>query len=106
MKNCRKWDPLDPDDVEFGRYERALIDVENEMQRQDDKWGPQDHPDIVWLAVLTEEVGEVAKEILERRSGGGFDLRKELVQVAAVSVQWLMAMERAERGEQFKVPLS
>ena len=55
------------------------------------------------LAVLMEEVGEVARAILERGIDGemsndktGKDLQKELVQVAAVCVAWLEGLDRGE----------
>jgi NTP pyrophosphatase (non-canonical NTP hydrolase) len=47
------------------------------------------------LAVLVEEVGEVARAVLGASgavSDGG-NLRRELVEVAAVAVAWLEAME-------------
>jgi NTP pyrophosphatase (non-canonical NTP hydrolase) len=43
------------------------------------------------LAILVEEVGEVAREFCEARHCGEFDLvnlRKELIQVAAMSGAW------------------
>jgi NTP pyrophosphatase (non-canonical NTP hydrolase) len=70
--------------------------IQNEMDFQDKKWGAQKHADCTWLAILTEEVGEVAKECLEN----GFDnkpkkdMLKELVQVAAVSVQWAIQLNK------------
>lgn len=54
------------------------------------------------LAVLTEEVGEVAREVLsgdELVSDGGGTvaaLREELVQVAAISAAWLEGLEGME----------
>lgn len=39
------------------------------------------------LAVLVEEIGEVAKEIAEDGPDGR--IREELIQVAAVAVQWI-----------------
>lgn len=42
------------------------------------------------LPVLLEEVGEVAKAINERNRA---EMKKELVQVAAVAVAWLEALE-------------
>ena len=75
--------------------------ITNERESQDRKWGEQNHNDYVWNAILTEEVGEVSKAILESRDSGiGLDainvdeLEKELVQVAAVCVAWLEAIER------------
>jgi NTP pyrophosphatase (non-canonical NTP hydrolase) len=44
------------------------------------------------LAVLTEEVGEVAKELLES-DGNKVNLRMELIQVAAVAVRWIEYLE-------------
>ncbi len=46
------------------------------------------------LAVLTEEVGEVAKAILEQNDEiEQQDIRTELIQVAAVAVAWLESLE-------------
>ena len=73
----------------------ALIDIER--ARQQSKWdGP--HPwgsgdcssphvdQSVKAAVLAEEVGEVARAVLDINPA---NLRSELVQVAAVAVAWL-----------------
>lgn len=54
-------------------------------------WTFADASDSMRLAVLVEEVGEVASAI----QGDG-DLRVELVQVAAVCVQWLEIIEVSE----------
>ncbi len=48
------------------------------------------------LAVLLEEIGEVARAIREEMfnlSREGHDLRTELVKVAAVAVAWLESLE-------------
>jgi NTP pyrophosphatase (non-canonical NTP hydrolase) len=53
------------------------------------------------LACLTEELGEVAQEVLTQEgrrlardtTGTREGLRKELVQVAAVAVAWIEALE-------------
>lgn len=54
--------------------------------------------DLERLAVLTEEVGEVARAVLEHmelvNDLGDTDLRKELVQVAAVAVAWIEALDK------------
>lgn len=68
--------------------QRALDLVVNERYRQNDKWNrefgiwPGDHTN-----VLVEEVGEVARAILEREDKK--HLAEELVQVAAVAVAWV-----------------
>jgi NTP pyrophosphatase (non-canonical NTP hydrolase) len=65
--------------------------VTKERERQDAKWGVQDHDDYVWLAILVEEVGEAAKAILE---GGMATVEKEVVQIIAVCMAWLENRER------------
>lgn len=87
--------------------EDILGEVKTERIRQDNKWGEQNHDLNVWLTVLMEEVGEVARNILEARfmakdgMPGAFelyiqDLRKELIEVAAVAVA---TVEYIDRGE-------
>lgn len=66
-------------------------EILEERGRQDRKWGEQNHQDMRWMTILTEEVGEVAKEILE---GEITKTRAELVQVAAVAVAWLECIDR------------
>lgn len=70
-------------------YTRDAIDTE--MQRQVGEWGEHNHPDTTWLAILAEEVGEVAQAILHENST---DLFAEIVQVAAVAASWLDAIKR------------
>lgn len=101
----------------------ALADVLEEVRcerlRQHEKWGEQSHPDgtgpnphrIPWAAtaqsvtdhnaktgaltfadILLEEVCEVLEETDPAK------LRAELVQVAAVAVQWIEAIDRRRRG--------
>lgn len=76
-----------------GRTLRAVLD---ERYRQDTKWGEQNHDDFTWLAILAEEVGELAQAILHDRFGGkaAGTAYTELVHVAAVAVQWLDCIER------------
>jgi NTP pyrophosphatase (non-canonical NTP hydrolase) len=64
-----------------------------ERTRQDAKWGEQNHADPKWLAILVEEVGEVAKAMLEHNEAQG-----ELVQCAAVLVAWLECRDRRQIG--------
>lgn len=69
--------------------QRVLDDVVAERKRQVDKWGTQRLEWPVWLAVLTEEVGESAEAALEAHfeTSTSLDhLREELIQVAAVAV--------------------
>ena len=74
-------------------YIYAAIDAERE--RQDQKHGdrsiasPQVGMETAYL-ILAEEVGEVARALLEE--GSLTDLHQELVQVAACAVGWLEAL--------------
>lgn len=64
-------------------------DVLDERYRQNHKWGLQRHEHGKWLAILTEEVGEVA-QAMQKDWGWGKptdqdDLYTELIHVAAVA---------------------
>lgn len=74
----------------------ALNSVLAERERQDDKWGEQNHDPFTWLAVLMEEVGELSQCALHLKFGGpeAEDLRKEVVQVAAVAVAFIESIDR------------
>lgn len=95
-------------------------DVSEEGQRAREKFGEQsDSTDERWLAILMEEAGEAATEVL-RIGNPGLDallrrsdatgipledsdvdprlrLRKELVQVAAVAMRWVQSLEHRMR---------
>jgi NTP pyrophosphatase (non-canonical NTP hydrolase) len=82
----------------------VLTDVVDERARQDAKWGQQNHDPAVWLAILTEEVGELAEAILYDHSGGderdhthSDSMRTEAVQIAAVAVQFVEYLDREAR---------
>lgn len=87
---------------------RIFREIKLERERQDEKWGVQNHLPIEWVAILTEEVGEVSKEALEyhfKYTVNGSDdeaakaeklakYKAELIQVAAVAVSMLECIER------------
>lgn len=101
--------------------ERVLEDVRDERQRQRDKWGDDsadDHPDgtsarnygdvanmartmtnaaaiggaATWRHIIMEELYEALAAVDPVR------LRAELVQVAAVAVSWIEAIDRREQN--------
>lgn len=79
----------------------ATRDVLQERERQDSKWGEQNHDPITWLAILTEEVGEASAEALSIRFGGlmatendAANYRAEMVQVAAVALAAIESFDR------------
>lgn len=96
----------------------VLIDINIELGKQDVKWGQQNHPDgtggewlgdsfgshanvfrdwndanstpTTWTTILLEEVFEALAETDPK------ELRKELIQVAAVCAQWVEHLDRRE----------
>ncbi len=98
---------------------KVLVAVNHERKAQDSKWGEQNHPDgtgalhwrvasnesrrltdleaksdnLAWLAILREEVYEAFAESDPQR------LKEELIQVAAVAVAWVEAIERREETD-------
>mgnify|MGYP003647114525 FL=1 len=75
---------------------RVLEAVLAERERQDAKWGDQrGNSDERWTVILTEEVGEVAREVYEERSAGMFE---EVVQCAAVAFAWAEAYLNRNSG--------
>lgn len=69
---------------------QVLSDVNEERERQNQKWGLQRHPMGDWLKILVEEVGEVAQAMqvgdVSYKDSDASDLYKELIQTAAVAV--------------------
>lgn len=86
--------------------ERIYAEIDQERQRQDDKFGflpPSILPGTdEWrkLAVLGEEVGEVARALLETDFGNDTQehVEEELIQVAAVAVAWVEFNRRRRRA--------
>lgn len=89
----------------------AIESINAERDRQNAKWGEQNHQVEWWLAILMEEVGELAQAIIEthfdngeqeRLKGGIQNIRQEAVQCAAVAVAMIECIDRAlpkERNE-------
>jgi NTP pyrophosphatase (non-canonical NTP hydrolase) len=77
-------------------------EVMDERRRQDAKWGKSSDRPAPPLSVLVEEVGEVANAMLTLSSAeeGGLrivnELRTELIQVAAVAVAMVEAIDRGD----------
>lgn len=88
LKDALAWHYSIPGDV--------LKPIAQERLRQVEKWGEQNHDAEIWLAILMEEIGEVSQALLHNKFGGDHagTLRKELVQVTAVAVQWLECIDR------------
>ncbi|WP_340074498.1 hypothetical protein [Leptobacterium sp. I13] len=80
---------------------KVISEVIDERLSQDTKWGEQNHRPMEWLSILGEEVGEVNKACLETyfnypENGGYTEMRKEVIQVAAVAVAIVESLDRNE----------
>jgi hypothetical protein len=80
--------------------ESVLVDVADERQRQDEKWGPCSRPPLEWLGIIAEEFGEVAEKVVKGwvPPESDFDAagyRLELIQLAACAVS---AVENLDYG--------
>lgn len=86
----------EPPDLSTRRL-RITLQIDHECNRQDKRWGEERTlSPLLWHAVLSEEEGEVSKAVVAREPLG--DLRKELIQVAAVCVQWVDAIDCGRVG--------
>jgi NTP pyrophosphatase (non-canonical NTP hydrolase) len=88
--------------------ESAILSVINERTRQDIKWGEQNHEPMAWMGILGEEFGELCEAVnethfnngpVEREKGGYENMRAEAVQVAAVAVSFIEALDRRYGGK-------
>lgn len=79
-------------------FDKVYDDVLQERKLQDTKWGVQNHTPLEWLSILTEEVGELAKEVNEDHFAASIinahALRSELIQCAAVCVAFAECLDR------------
>ncbi|MEU5939389.1 hypothetical protein ABZ807_09380 [Micromonospora sp. NPDC047548] len=115
--NPRTHDLTTPEGVDAVRHTNGVLEeIRAERQRQDAKWGEQNHPDgtggpvmrreademrarcqflaglgaVDWRAILLEEAYEAMAE------DDPVKLRAELLQVAAVAVAWVEAIDRRQ----------
>lgn len=83
-------------------YDDIEGEIRDERQRQDAKWGQQNHDPFKYLAILGEEVGEANKAALESFSfpveawdhSALRHYREELVQIAAVTKAMIECLDR------------
>lgn len=76
----------------------VLLDVNDERNRQDKKWGDQtDLPADRWVVIHGEEFGEVCEAILAQKDTDADNLYDELIQLAATCVAHAEAL--LVRGE-------
>lgn len=82
------------EDVQLSSH--AVDDVILERLKQDDKWGIQNHDPFTYLAILTEEIGELAQAALHTKFGGkeAGRMREEAVHTAAVALAIVECIDR------------
>ena len=52
----------------------VLVEINAERRRQDERWGENRQlPDTLWLSIITEEVGEVARAINDSQDPPAFE---------------------------------
>lgn len=72
-------------------FDDVSLLIKEERLKQIEKWGDQNHPHFAFLSILSEEIGELAKEINE---GADEDrMQSELVQIAAVAYAWIESLK-------------
>jgi hypothetical protein len=100
---------------QLGSDAGVLAEVQAERERQDEQWGEQNHPDGTGIAPAQTELADNAKATCQQAFAEGrgdwahilfeevrealaesdpVKLRAELVQVAAVAVAWVAAIDR------------
>jgi NTP pyrophosphatase (non-canonical NTP hydrolase) len=96
---------VDINDMGFSLLKEArrsiFEDVDGECAEQEEKWGVNakraEQPASLWYIVLAEEVGEAARVICDAWNALNPEqleaLRDELVQIAAVAVSWIQALD-------------
>lgn len=81
--------------------DKLLEAIKQERNRQDEKWGEQNHYPQIWVGILGEEYGEFCEAVIETvllgahpEKGGYANMKKEAIHVAAVALGFLECLER------------
>ena len=104
-----------PTESDIGHHDTMMVSIYTDMHRErirahekhDANGGSMERKtfdDHIWLAVLGEEFGEVARVLCEQELGNYdafpkraiIDLREELVQVGAMAAAWIDAIDLTE----------
>jgi NTP pyrophosphatase (non-canonical NTP hydrolase) len=79
---------------------KVLEWVNKERDRQDSKWGEQNHYFTDWVSILGEEYGEFCEAVNETRffngsdKGGYENMKTEAIHTAAVAIAFVECLER------------
>lgn len=82
--------------IRSGLRTNIISEIFNERMRQIKRFGYQDISHFEFHAILSEEVGEVARALIEHKYNGETleNYRSELVQVAATALQMIEELDR------------
>jgi NTP pyrophosphatase (non-canonical NTP hydrolase) len=78
----------------------VIHNVIKERERQEGKWGEQNHSPELWVGILGEEYGEFCQAVNETvffngtDKGGYENMKTEAIHVAAVAIGFLECLER------------
>ena len=68
--------------------DKFLRELEIEWNHQDNKFPNQIHTLEKWLVIVMEEIGEIAKEVIEIHESNDFDkLKKEILQAITLLIR-------------------
>lgn len=91
------------DNIKAIRQEEVISNILEERNRQDKKWGEQNHSPQFWTGILGEEFGEFCEAVNETvfdngsDKGGYENMRTEAIHVAAVAIGFLECLERNKK---------
>lgn len=83
--------------------EFILTQIKHERDRQDNKWGEQNHHPLMWFSIIGEEYGEMCHAFNEYSFKQDYalleEMQREAIQVAACCVAMIECLERqGEKG--------
>ena len=84
----------------------AINEIIAERNRQDEKWGEQNHHPLMWFSIIGEEYGEMCHAYNEFTFDEQYahleDMQKEAIQIAACCVAMIECIQR--QGEKGMTP--
>lgn len=86
---------------QMGPKMEVTKDVWDEMERQVEQWGEQNHHPAYWLAIAGKQIGQLGAAVLDREwaadpEAGTAKVRHEAMQGAAVLMSLMMCIDRGQ----------
>jgi len=92
MLNVTNGRPVSAAPAVCSHQDAIFQEIAAELARQRELWGRQLHQPLYWNAILGEEVGEINKALVDYDLA---NLRRELIQVAAVAVSFAISLDES-----------